>query len=120
MGNMDQVLDWLAGGALSGPNSEDVLGQLCERLTEAGLPLWRVAVFVSTLHPDVMGRSFRWEAESGVTVSTALHSFVETEDYQKSPVVAVYKTRGAIRRRLADRDCPEDFPILRDLRAKAA
>ena len=74
MGNMDEVLDWLAGGALSGPNSEDVLAQLCERLAEAGLPLWRVAVFVSTLHPDVMGRSFRWEAESGVTVSTALHS----------------------------------------------
>ena len=120
MGNMDEVLDWLAGGALSGPNSEDVLAQLCERLAEAGLPLWRVAVFVSTLHPDVMGRSFRWEAESGVTVSTALHSFVETEDYQKSPVVAVYKTRGVIRRQLADRDCPEDFPILRDLRAKGA
>jgi adenylate cyclase len=117
---MREVLDWLAGGALSGPNSEDVLAQLCERLVDAGLPLWRVAVFVSTLHPDVMGRSFRWEADSGVTVSTALHSFVETEDYRKSPVVAVYNTRGLIRRRLALSDCPEDFPILHDLRAKGA
>jgi adenylate cyclase len=120
MSDIRQVLDWLAGGALSGPNSEDVLAQLCQRMVHAGIPLWRAAVFVTTLHPDVMGRSFRWQAESGVTVSSALHSFIETDDYRTSPVVAVYSTRGTIRRRLADGDCPDDFPILRDLRAQGA
>jgi adenylate cyclase len=120
MSDIRQVLDWLAGGALSGPNSEDVLAQLCQRMVHAGVPLWRAAVFVTTLHPDVMGRSFRWQAESGVTVSSALHSFVETEDYRTSPVVAVYSTRSTVRRRLADSDCPDDFPLLRDLRAESA
>ena len=72
-------------------------------MVEAGIPLWRAAVFVTTLHPDVMGRRFLWQAESGVTVSNALHSLVETDDYRKSPVVAVYKTRNTIRRRIADR-----------------
>jgi adenylate cyclase len=79
-----------------------------------------MAVFVTTLHPDVMGRSFRWQAESGVTVSEALHSFKETDDYRKSPVVAVYDTRSMIRRPLADPECPDDFAILRDLRAQGA
>jgi adenylate cyclase len=120
MSDIRQVLDWLAGGALSGPNSEDVLAQLCQRMVHAGVPLWRAAVFVTTLHPDVMGRSFRWQAESGVTVSSALHSFVETDDYRTSPVVAVYSTRSTVRRRLADSDCPDDFPLLRDLRAESA
>jgi adenylate cyclase len=120
MSDIRQVLDWLAGGALSGPNSEDVLAQLCQRMVHAGVPLWRAAVFVTTLHPDVMGRSFRWQSESGVTVSSALHSFVETDDYRTSPVVAVYSTRSTVRRRLADSDCPDDFPLLRDLRAESA
>jgi adenylate cyclase len=55
-----------------------------------------------------------------VTVSEALHSFKETDDYRKSPVVAVYATRSMIRRRLADPECPDDFAILRDLRAQGA
>jgi len=118
MSDIHQVLEWLAGGALSGPNSEDVLAQLCQRMVKAGIPLWRAAVFVTTLHPDVMGRRFLWQAESGVTVSNALHSLVETDDYLTSPVVAVYKTRNTIRRRIAAADCPDDFPILKDLRAE--
>jgi adenylate cyclase len=120
MGDMREVMQWLAGGALSGPESADVLAQLCQRMVDAGIPLWRVAVFVTTLHPDVMGRSFRWQAESGVTVSEALHSFKETDDYRKSPVVAVYDTGGMLRRQLAASDCPDDFAILRELRAQGA
>jgi len=120
MTTIRDVLDWLASGALSGPNSEDVLAQLCQRVVDAGIPLWRGAVFVTTLHPDVMGRSFTWQADSGVTVSSALHSFVETDVYRNSPVVAVYTTRSVVRRHLADPNCPDDFPIVRDLRAQGA
>ena len=29
-----------------------------ERMVDGGIPLWRVAVFVNTLHPDVIGRRF--------------------------------------------------------------
>ncbi len=58
MKDIRSVVDWLAGGALSGTRSEDVLAELCQRMVECGIPLWRVAVFVTTLHPDVMGRRF--------------------------------------------------------------
>jgi adenylate cyclase len=110
-----RVLDWLAGGALSGEQSQDVLAELCERMVACGIPLWRVAVFVTTLHPDVMGRRFLWQAESGVTTSDALHDLKETEDFKRSPFSTVYATRAALRRRLADKDCPIDFDVLRDL-----
>ena len=65
MKDIKTVVDWLAGGATSAARSEDVLGQLCGRLLECGLPLWRVAVFVNTLHPDIMGRSFVWQVQIG-------------------------------------------------------
>ena len=116
MSDIRQVLDWLAGGALSGVQSQDVLAELCERMVACGIPLWRVAVFVTTLHPDVMGRRFLWQAESGVTTSEALHEIKETDDFRQSPFSTVYATREPLRRRLADKDCQIDFDVLRDLR----
>ncbi len=118
MNDIHQITEWLAGGAISGPNSEDVLAQLCEHLVESGVPLWRVAVFVTTLHPDVMGRRFLWQADAGVTTSNALFTILDTDDYQKSPFTTVYATRKPLRRRIGDADCPVDFAILQDLRAE--
>jgi adenylate cyclase len=120
MKDIRSAVDWLAGGALSGPNSEDVLAELCQRMVECGIPLWRVAVFVTTLHPDVMGRRFLWQASSGVTTSDALFEVMETEDYRKSPFTTVYATREPLRRRLADSDCPMDFAVLHSIRAEGA
>src|SRR5690349_19097975 len=55
------VVDWLNDGARSAPMPDQVLAQLCERLVQCGVPLWRVAVYVRTLHPQVMGRQFIWQ-----------------------------------------------------------
>jgi adenylate cyclase len=118
MNDIRQTLDWLAGGALSGAQSQDVLAELCERLVGCGIPLWRVAVFVTTLHPDIMGRRFLWQADTCVTTSDALFEILERDDYRKSPFTTVYATRQPLRRRLADADCPADFAILDDLRAE--
>ena len=120
MKDIRSAIDWLAGGALSGPRSEDVLAELCQRMVECGIPLWRVAVFVTTLHPDVMGRRFLWQASSGVTTSEALFEIMETDDFRKSPFTTVYATREPLRLRLADGDCPMDFDVLHDLRAGGA
>jgi adenylate cyclase len=120
MGDIRSVVDWLTDGARSGSLSEDVLAELCRRMVDGGIPLWRVAVFVNTLHPDVIGRAFIWQFDTGVKVSAATYDILETDDYRTSPVVAVYNTRQPIRRRLADADCPEDFPIIHGLRAEGA
>jgi adenylate cyclase len=115
MSDIRGVLDWLAGGALSGAQSQDVLAELCDRMVAGGVPLWRVAVFVTTLHPDVMGRRFLWQVGAGVSTSEATFDLVETDDYRKSPFTTVYGTRTALRRRLVDPDCPIDFAVLDDL-----
>ena len=117
---VQSVVDWLIDGARSCARSEDVLAELCERMVAAGVPLWRAAVLVTTLHPDIMGRRFMWQEGAGVTTSHARFDILETDEFRISPFSTVYATREPIRRRLADAACPDDFPILRDFRAEGA
>lgn len=91
---------------------------MCERLIECGLPLWRVAVFVRTLHPHVMGRRFMWRPDAPVEVLSAPYAVAESEEFRKSPVVRVYETGAPLRRRLADPGCPMDFAILAEFIAE--
>ncbi len=118
MSNIRAVVDWLADGARSATMAEDVLAELCHRMVGCDLPLWRVAVFVTTLHPDIAGRRFVWRPESGVSTSEALFDLFETDEFRGSPIAAIYDTREPLRRCLADDDCPDDFPFLRDLHAE--
>ena len=120
MSDVQPIVAWLEDGARSAPRADSVLGELCGRLLERGIPLWRVAVFVRTLHPDFMGRAFFWQPGTEVRVQTASYELMETAEFRDSPVVAVYKTAQAIRRHLDDPNCPDDFPILRDLRGQGA
>ena len=113
------VVDWLIDGARSAPQPQQVLTQLSERLVACGIPLWRVAVFVRTLHPNVMGRRFLWRPDAEVELTEAPFELLETEYFRDSPIARVYQTGVAIRRKLADPDSPEDFPVLADLRAEA-
>jgi len=116
--NLKAIADWLADGARSAPQPQQVLAQLSERLVACGIPLWRVAVFVRTLHPQVMGRRFLWRPGADVETSDAPFELLETELFRDSPIARVYQTGEAIRRKIADPDCPNDFPVLVDLRAE--
>jgi len=111
-------VDWLIDGARSAAQPHQVLTQLCERLVACGIPLWRVAVFVRTLHPNVMGRRFVWRPGAEVEAAEAPYELLETSDFLDSTIARVYLTETPIRRRLADPDCPLDFPILAELRAE--
>jgi adenylate cyclase len=120
MDSVQPIVDWLVDGARSGTRSEDVLGELCEQMVRAGIPLWRVAVFVTTLHPDVMGRRFTWQPGAAVETMDAHFAIMETDDYRISPVVAVLTSRESLRRRFIEPDCPDDFDILRELKRNGA
>src|SRR5260370_4282817 len=109
------IADWLVDGARSTMQAQQVLAELCDRLVGCGIPLWRVAVFVRTLHPHIMGRRFIWRPGADIEVRDTPFDLLETAEFQGSPVAKVYTTGTPIRRRLADADCPIDFPMLREL-----
>lgn len=114
------VVDWLMAGAVSASLPQDVLAELCDRLVACGIPLWRVAVFVRTLHPHVSGRRFLWRPDAAVEVGELAFDRLDTAEFLESPVAHVYKTSAPMRRRLADPNQAVDFSVLRDLRAEGA
>ena len=94
--------------------------EMCERLLACGVPLWRAAVFVRTLHPHITGRRFLWRLGSGVEVGDLPFERLETDEYRASPVVTVYATGTPLRRRLQQPSDAEDFEVLRTLYAEGA
>ena len=112
------TITWLTGGARSASEPQDVVQQLCSQLTASGLAIDRCAVFVRTLHPNVMGRRFRWSPEDGVEVHEADHDVLERDTFRKSPVSVVQQSGKTIRLRLEQPDCPLDYNVVDGLRAE--
>src|SRR6516162_874330 len=54
------IAEWLVDGASSTAALDQTLKKLCEDLCARGIPLWRVAMFVRTLHPDFFGEAWFW------------------------------------------------------------
>jgi len=115
------LIESLLGPRAPGRAPEDAFGDLCRALLERGIAIYRVGLFVRTLHPNVAGRAFFWrEDRETVEVDSADHSWFGTEDHLKSPIHAVWTTDAETRRRLADPACPMDYPVLTDLREEGA
>jgi adenylate cyclase len=114
----NSVVDWLMDGARSTPLAQEVLTELCQRLSACGLPLYRVAVFVRTLHPQVVGRRFIWTPETGTVIAEADFELLDREVFRNSPMARVIMSGIASRHRLSDPDCPMEYPILHDLRVE--
>ena len=116
--NVKPVIDWLVAGAPPAPRPpEAVLLDLSHRLQAAGLPLYRVGVFVRTLHPNMLGRGFIWhETTDQVEINERAYDFLQTDQYLQSPIRAIFTEHGEIRRRLTEPRCPVDFPVLADFR----
>jgi adenylate cyclase len=114
--NVQPVIDWLVDGAPPARLPEDVLLELCRRLRACGLQLYRAGVFVRTLHPNVLGRSFIWqESRDTVESNEAAYELLESDQFLKSPVRVVFIEHREVRRQLCKPDCPVDYPVLEDL-----
>jgi adenylate cyclase len=111
------ISDWLIDGARSAGGSPKMMAEICERLVSAGLPLWRVGVFVRTLHPDILGLNFIWRPGAEVVIGSADHSFVDSPDYKNSPLAIVFGEVREVRYRLDDPETKR-FPFFDDMRAE--
>ena len=112
---LEAVIDWIVGGAASVNQPQDVLAELCTRLTACGVPLWRVAVFVRTLHPNIIGRRFVWRPGQDVEIGEAPYSILEDANFLDNPIPKVIQSGEPIRRRIGDAKSPRDFQILDEL-----
>jgi adenylate cyclase len=109
------AIDWLMHKGRHLATREEVVGGICERVRAAGMPVDRVAFFFWTLHPQYAGVALFWDGEK-VILNRGEHGFRSTEQYLSSPAARITAGERAIRRRLEDRDCVLDFPVLQELR----
>jgi adenylate cyclase len=109
------VIDWLLrkGRHLAEPDA--LVGELCTRVRESGMPIDRVAFFFGTLHPQYFGIAMHWDG-TAVRILKASYQMGETEEVRNSPARRITEGERIIRRRLERPDCPIDYPILQELR----
>ena len=112
---LKNIADWLIDGARSADGPLDMVAQFCQRLLQAGLPLWRVGIFVHTLHPDILGRNFIWRPGAEVTSNTADFSLLDSPEFINSPLAIVFGEAREVRFRLDD-PASRRFPFFDDMR----
>ena len=113
---LQKIIDWLIDGARSAPSPPQIMVETGERLVRAGLPLWRVGVFVRTLHPDIFGRSFVWRRGAEVVMGSANFDVRDSDEYRSSPLSVLHSTEKEVRRRLSDSAAIDNSPFLADMR----
>ena len=115
--DLQKLIDWLIDGARSSVGSPQMVADLCEGLVSAGLPLWRVGIFVRTLHPDILGRNFIWRPGAEVVSGTADFAFLDSPEFKNSPLAIVFGEGREVRCRVDDPDSSR-FPFVDDMRSE--
>jgi adenylate cyclase len=114
------IVDWLIDGARSAAMPSRLMAECCERMVAAGLPLWRVGIFIRTLHPEIYGRNFIWRQDAAeVEVGTVDFAIQETPEFKRSPLSLVFREGVEVRGNPNGPDVVR-FPFLDDLRQEGA
>jgi adenylate cyclase len=95
--DIEALSQWLIEGAPSAPQPHDVLSTLCARLVACDVPLWRVVVFVRTLHPNVAAWHGDWRLGEPVRVTQMPHQAVAAALFANSPLGSVCRNGRALR-----------------------
>jgi adenylate cyclase len=115
--DFQKITDWLIDGARSAASPPQMMADTCERIVQAGLPLWRVGIFIRTLHPDIFGRNFIWRPGAEVEVGTVDFHILDSPEFNSSPLAIVFRQGVEVRGRLDDPQSKR-FPFFDDMRAE--
>src|ERR1700755_262267 len=85
------ISEWLIDGARSAATPGQMMAGCCERLVAAGVPLFRVGVFVRTLHPEIFGRSFIWKPGAEVETGSVDFHLLDSPQYLQSTLRIVFR-----------------------------
>ena len=119
--SLDAIAEWLVGPARRIASGARAFDEFAWRVLAAGLPLPRVTLHTSTLHPQYLGATFTWFRTTGQTVLTLVaHELADMIRYEDNPVRRVVLGGETLRRRIDVAEAVLDFPILHDLKAHGA
>src|SRR5882724_1827969 len=93
----DPLARWFVTEAYRISDTAQLIAAAGEQLVGAGIPLYRLAYFQFTLHPEIAGKSYTWRRDRGVEVSEAPHGLRSEARYLDSPIALVFARRKAVR-----------------------
>jgi adenylate cyclase len=115
----DTISAWLLDQALSDDGIEQTLHVMCNRLVDGGVPLARVSVGRTILHPVIGLKDMNWDRETDQIKTSALsRSVIRTMHDVNAPFATM--SRGESADVIADLTDPEQvarFPIFAELAA---
>lgn len=114
----DPLARWFVTEAYRITDTAKLVAAAGEQLVSAGLPLYRLAYFQLTLHPEFAGTGYFWRRGKGVETSIRMRGDDQDADYRDNPLPVVFEQRKTVRVRL-DQAEPQ-APILRQLKAEGA
>jgi adenylate cyclase len=120
-GAAEEIVGWIVGVGLDGPGQAELMTGYCERLVEAGVPLWRASIGATTLHPLIVAQGHRWLAGEGVHeefYERATDSEADREWRQSPWYQMIESAETQMRRRLASGEGTNEFPLLAGLAAQ--
>jgi adenylate cyclase len=115
--DLQKLTGWLIDGAMSSSSPSQRFAEICEHLVQAGLPLWRVGIFVRTLHPDILGVNFVWRPGAEAVFGSVGHDLLDSPEFLSSPLAFVFGERREVRHRL-DNPRTSNVPFFDDMRAE--
>src|SRR5262245_73432 len=115
---VERAGEWLMAQALKDADLETVVRGACERLHAAGVPIARVQLSFSMLHPLYRGVGYTWRRGQGLQVDAYRHTAgnTTTDRYLKSPFYHLKRHNLDHLRRRLDTGGAAEFPIFDDLR----
>jgi adenylate cyclase len=113
------VAAWMLHEGRSNTHMREFGDDMCRRIVEAGIPLWRAFCAISTLHPQIAATAYVWKRGQGTAERrTAEHGLERTDAFARSPIANVKLTGRTVRRRLDDPDTNLDYRVLESFRAE--
>jgi adenylate cyclase len=114
----DPLARWFVTEAYKISDTSQLVAAAGEQLVKAGIPLYRLAYFQLTLHPEFDGTAYFWRRGQPVQAQSAPAGLRDRPEFRDNPMAVVYDQRRTLRVRLEDVE-PE-APVLRQFKAEGA
>ena len=96
----DPLARWFVTEAYRITDTAELVGAAGEQLWNVGIPLYRLAYFQLTLHPEFDGKAYFWRRGRPAEVAVAASGLAQRAEYRDNPLRLVFEERKTIRVRL--------------------
>jgi adenylate cyclase len=114
----DPLARWFVTEAYKVADTASLVKSTGEHLVAAGIPLYRLAYFQLTLHPEFDGKAYFLRRGREVETAVAAPGLFQRAEYRDNPLVHVFEQRKTVRYRLETIE--PQAPILQQLKAEGA